>query len=297
MKNTKKAIFQYAFKKSVPVMCGYLFLGLAFGILLQQAGYSALWAFFASLFIYAGSMEFVLVTLLTAGTSLAGSAVMTLFVNCRHMFYGLSFVDTFKKMGKRCFYMIFSLTDETYSVLCSCRQERVEGDPDHQAWFWIALLDHSYWIIGSVLGALAGQLIPLDFTGVDFSMTALFTVILIDQVRDRKTGARIPALMGGLAAVLCLFLFGTDAFLLPTLLLTVAAIAAMNITADRRGGQDPSDEQEPQVEQELQVEQEPQEEQWLRVEQRSQDEQWPRVEQRPQVAQRPQADQKGGAAS
>ena len=255
MKNTKKTIFQYAFKKSVPVMCGYLFLGLAFGILLQQAGYSALWAFFASLFIYAGSMEFVLVSLLTAGTSLVGSAVMTLFVNCRHMFYGLSFVDSFKKMGKRCFYMIFSLTDETYSVLCSCQQEKLEGDPDHQAWFWIALLDHSYWIIGSVLGALAGQLIPLDFTGVDFSMTALFTVILIDQVRDGKLGNRVPALIGGLAALICLFLFGTDAFLLPTLLLTVAAIAAMNLTAGRKA------KQEKQAGQTLQWEEAPQEEQ------------------------------------
>ncbi len=285
MKNTKKAIFQYAFQKSVPVMCGYLFLGLAFGILLQQAGYSALWAFFASLFIYAGSMEFVLVSLLTAGSSLAGAAVMTLFVNCRHMFYGISFVDSFKKMGKRCFYMIFSLTDETYSLLCSCRQESLEGDPDHQAWFWIALLDHSYWILGSVLGALAGQLIPLDFTGVDFSMTALFTVILIDQVRDGKLGNRIPALLGGLAAVICLFLFGGDAFLLPTLLLTVSAMAALNVMTGRKEGPGQGQESARQKEQTMQGKPERQKERKVQGKPTRQKEQTLQVK------------QKGGAAS
>ena len=227
MKKQQKAVLGHALKKSLPVMCGYLFLGFAFGILLQQAGYSALWAFFISLLVYAGSMQFVLVTLLSAGATLPTTAMMTLFINCRHMFYGLSFVEAFKKMGKKYLYMIFSLTDETYSLLCSCRQDAAENDEKHESWFWISLLDHSYWIIGSVAGALAGQMIPLDFTGIDFSMTALFTVILIDQIRGSGLEIRVPAMIGGIAAVVCLFIFGTDAFLLPALLLTVVGVAGL----------------------------------------------------------------------
>ena len=234
MKKNHSIILRYAFKKSLPVMCGYLFLGFAFGILLQQAGYSAVWAFFISLLVYAGSMQFVLVTLLSAGAALPTVAMMTLFINCRHMFYGLSFVESFKKMGKKYLYMIFSLTDETYSLLCSSGQEAVEGETNHESWFWIALLYHSYWIVGSVIGALAGQLIPLDFTGIDFSMTALFAVILIDQVRDSGLAIRIPALIGGAAALVCLLLFGTDAFLLPALILTVVSIAGLNAAAGRQ---------------------------------------------------------------
>ena len=154
----------FAFHKTIPVMLGYLFLGMAFGLLLQNAGYNFLWAFLSSLIIYAGSMQFVLVTLLTGGVGLIHTALMTLFINGRHIFYGLSFVEKYKKMGKAYPYLVFSLTDETYSVLCGTH---VPEDMDEKkVFFWISFLDQCYWVIGSTLGGLAGQYITFDSTGI-----------------------------------------------------------------------------------------------------------------------------------
>lgn len=204
---------RYAFMQSLPVMLGYLFLGVAFGLMLQNAGYDCWWAFFCSLFIYAGSMQFVLVTLLTGGASLVNAALMTLFINSRHMFYGLSFVEKFRQMGRMYPYMVFSLTDETYSVLCSLRV--TENMSEKNISFMIALFDHIYWIVGSVVGAAAGQMITFDSTGIDFSMTALFVVIVINQwVGERE---HKPALIGFAAAIVSLVLLGSDNFLLPAL--------------------------------------------------------------------------------
>ena len=207
--------FRFAFTQSIPVMLGYIFLGIAFGLMLQDAGYSFWWAFLCSVCIYAGSMQFVLVTLLTGGVSLLYAAVMTLFINGRHLFYGLSFIEKFQRMGKFYPYMIFSLTDETYSVLCGLKVP--EEMNEKRISFMIALLDHWYWIIGSVLGAVIGQLITFNTTGVDFSMTALFVVIVINQWMDSKEHR--PAIVGAVIGILCLFIFGADKFLLPALTL------------------------------------------------------------------------------
>ncbi|MBO5336476.1 MAG: AzlC family ABC transporter permease [Lachnospiraceae bacterium] len=206
---------RFAFAQSVPVMLGYIFLGIAFGLMLQDAGYSFWWAFLCSVCIYAGSMQFVLVTLLTGGVSLLYAAVMTLFINGRHLFYGLSFIEKFQSMGKYYPYMIFSLTDETYSVLCGLKVPKEMNEK--RISFMIALFDHCYWIIGSVLGAVIGQLITFDTTGVDFSMTALFVVIVINQWMDSKEHR--PAIVGAVIGILCLFIFGADKFLLPALTL------------------------------------------------------------------------------
>lgn len=214
--------FKYAIIRSLPVMCGYVFLGIAFGIVLQQAGYNFIWAFAISLFVYAGSMQFVMVPLLASAASPVTMAVTTLFVNSRHLFYGLSFVESFKKMKTR-LYMIFSLTDETYSVLCSCKNEDPE-EKHRQAWLLISLLDQCYWIAGSVIGALLGQVLPFDFTGIDFSMTALFVVILMEQILGNPGKTKLAAVTGLIAGTLCLFIFGTDNFLLPALLITVLCV-------------------------------------------------------------------------
>ena len=216
MKQLKSKELKYAFIQSVPVMLGYLFLGLAFGLMLQNAGYNFIWAFFCSLLIYAGSMQFVLVTLLTGGVSFVYAAVMTLFINGRHIFYGLSFIEKFKKMGKAYPYMIFSLTDETYSVLCGLK---VTNNMDEKkVSFYISLLDHIYWITGSVLGALVGEMLKMDTTGIDFSMTALFVVIVINQWRDSKEHK--PVLIGAAIGIVCLLILGPDKFLLPALAIT-----------------------------------------------------------------------------
>ncbi len=220
MFNTNFKTIRYAFIQSMPVLFGFVFLGIAFGILLQQAGYNFAWAFLISLIVYAGSLQFVLVPFLIAGTALPTVFLMTLFINSRHLFYGLSFVEKFKNMGKRYPYMVFSLTDETYSVFCS--MQAPEGVDDDHARFWIALFNHSYWIIGSVTGAMVGQLIPIDFTGIEFSMTALFVVIFLEQWKTAKS--HLPALVGLASALLFLFILGADRFLFPSLLVTVAVL-------------------------------------------------------------------------
>lgn len=210
-KNINPIIF--AWKQSIPVMLGYIFLGIAFGLLLQNAGYSFLWAFLISVVVYAGSMQFVLVTLLTSGASLLSAALMTLFINGRHIFYGLSFVEKYKKMGRAYPYLVFSLTDETYSVLCGTKIP--EGMEEKKVFFWISFLDQCYWVLGSVIGALAGSYITFDSTGIDFSMTALFIVIAVEQWQGAKT--HFPALLGAVCGILWLIVLGPDQFILPAL--------------------------------------------------------------------------------
>ena len=213
---------RFAIYKTIPVLLGYLFLGLAFGLLLQEAGYSFWWALLSSGIVYAGSIQFVLVEFLSGGTGLLTVAVMTLLINSRHAFYGLSFVEKFRKM-KTYPYMIFSLTDETYSLLCSLKVP--EGIDEKKAMFLIALFDQLYWVAGSVLGAALGQVLPFDMTGIDFAMTALFVTIFVDQWREAKS--HLPAIVGLCSAAVCLLTFGGSNFILPSLIITVGILMAL----------------------------------------------------------------------
>lgn len=213
---------RFAFYKTIPVLLGYLFLGLAFGLLLQEAGYSFWWALLSSGIVYAGSIQFVLVEFLNGGTGFLTVAVMTLLINSRHAFYGLSFVEKFRKM-KTYPYMIFSLTDETYSLLCSLKVP--EGIDEKKAMFLIALFDQLYWVTGSVLGAALGQVLPFDMTGIDFAMTALFVTIFVDQWREAKS--HLPAIVGLCSAAVCLLIFGGSNFILPSLIITVGILMAL----------------------------------------------------------------------
>lgn len=222
-KKSRKATIKYAFKKSLPVFFGYLFLGSAFGIMLYDAGYNWIWAIFISILVYAGSGQFLLVSLISSAASIPTVAMMTLFINSRHMFYGLSLIEKFKAGGWRYPFMIFSLTDETYSVNVSIQS--VPDDVDEpKARFLLGEFDHFYWILGSVVGSLLGQSLPIDFTGIDFSMTALFTVIFVDLLIDTKN--KICGAVGIFCAFICLMIFGADNFLLPTLILTVVLLIA-----------------------------------------------------------------------
>ena len=216
----KKQTIKKAFWDSLPVMAGYLFLGVGFGIILQQNGYGPLWALAMSLFIYAGSMQYVGIGLLTGGASLLTAALTTLMVNARHLFYGLSMIEPYKGAGRRKPYLIFALTDETYSLVSRKLPEDVEGI---SYCFFVSLFDQCYWVLGSILGSLAGNL-PVDFTGIDFALTALFVTIFVEQWLSSKN--HLPALVGVICAAVCLVLFGADNFLIPTMIL-IAAILVM----------------------------------------------------------------------
>lgn len=225
-----------AFPVTIPVMMGYLALGMAFGLMLGSAGYGAQWALLMSAVIYAGSGQILGVSLLATGAPLTQVAFLTLLLNFRHMVYGLSMIERFKGMGRRKLYMIFSLTDETYALLSSVQSP--EGVDERDFFFSIAALNQCYWIAGSVLGNLIGGALGLDTTGVDFAMTALFVVIVVGQWRSR--GSHLPALLGFGATLLSLVLVGEQAMLLPALAIIVVALTVLRPgavpAASHRGG-------------------------------------------------------------
>lgn len=199
------------------MLCGYVFLGTAFGATLAQAGFGPAWALMISTLVYAGSLQFVMVPLMAAGASLLTVALTALMVNARHLFYGVSFIDRFRRMGRLRPYMIFSLTDETYSVYCSIPGEESDG-----VMLRVALYDQLYWIAGSLLGSVLAQQLPFDLTGIDFSMTALFIVICVERAMNRDD--RLPLATGGVCALLSLLVLGLERFLLPALLATAALL-------------------------------------------------------------------------
>lgn len=220
-----------AFPATVPVLMGYLAIGIAFGFMLQSIGYNFIWAFFMSLTIYAGSGQYLGVSLLSTCAALGTVALMTLIVNFRHLVYGLSMLEKFRGMGPRKIYMIFSLTDETYALLSSVQAP--PGVDRRNFYFAIALLDHSYWIAGSVIGAVAGALLPVDTTGIEFAMTALFIVIAVEQWEGYKS--HLPALLGGGATLISLALAGRENLLLPALGAIVLVLLVLRDRLEEKG--------------------------------------------------------------
>ena len=221
-----------AFPLTVPVLMGYLAIGMAFGLMLQSIGYGALWAVLMSVIIYAGSGQYLGVSLLAAGAPLTQVAFLTLVINFRHLVYGLSMLEKFRGMGWRKLYMIFALTDETYALLSSAKAP--EGVEEHDFFFLVSLLNHSYWVIGSAAGALLGSALAFDTTGVDFAMTALFLVIAVGQWKS--AGSHLPALLGGAATLVSLLLVGADDMLLPALAIIVIALTLLRprLDSDRK---------------------------------------------------------------
>ena len=171
-KNALKTVFL----DTVPVMTGYLFLGISFGILLGETGYGLPWAFAMALFMYAGSAQFLAVGLLANHASILSSAIAIFLLNARHIFYGISLIDAYKGTGKKKPYLIFSLTDETYSLVT--QNQPPEGMKRHTYCFLVSLLDHIYWVAGCVIGSVAGNFIPISFEGIEFVLTALFVTFL-----------------------------------------------------------------------------------------------------------------------
>lgn len=216
MKRLRKAV-----QLTFPVCLGYVPLGIAFGVLLGEAGYGFWWSLLISASIYAGSMQFVMVALLTSNASLVSCALLTFLVQSRHLFYGLSLIDRYRNypLLKR-LYLIFSLTDETYSLMTSLKEQ--PEYQDDQFLFLISLLNQTYWVSGCILGSLLGNFIPFDTTGIDFVMTALFVTIVIDQFKS--TSDHTPFLIGLICGVFCRVVFGPDQFLIVSLVVSVVVL-------------------------------------------------------------------------
>ncbi len=210
-----------AFYATIPVMAGYLVLGIGFGMVLRTRGYGILWALAMSVFIYAGSMQYVAIDLLTGGVSLITAAVTTLAVNARHLFYSISMIDKYKNQKRKNF-LIFTLTDETYSLVCS---EVPDGTDASSYYFYVSLFDYIYWIGGSAIGSVLGSVLPIRTEGVDFALTALFLTVFVEQWLTTKN--HLSAIIGVGASVVCLLLFGSDKFLIPTMVLITCLLLAM----------------------------------------------------------------------
>lgn len=214
------AALRAAFPTTIPVLTGYLCIGMAYGLLMANAGYGVFWALLLSLLCYAGSMEFVAVSLLTAGFDPVQALLMALMINARHAFYGLSMLEKYRGTGWARPFLIFSLTDETFSLVSTL--EPLDGVTRRDFYFWISLLDYLYWQVGSVLGALIGGLLPFDTTGLDFALTALFIVLFLEQWRKREN--RPAALIGLGCTAVSLAVVGADRLVIPAMVLILAVL-------------------------------------------------------------------------
>ncbi len=225
----KKKALWIVFKDTIPVLTGYLFLGAGFGILLSEKGYGIGWAFFMALFMFAGSGQYLAVDLLATGASLISTAVATLLVNARHIFYGISLVDTYKDAGKKKPYMIFGLTDETYSLVT--QNQPPEGMTRSQYCFMVTFVDHIYWIAGCTLGNILGATLPISFEGVEFVLTALFVTMFVEQWLSNVNHR--PAVIGVASTALCLLIFGRELFLIPSMVAIALLLTISRKTARR----------------------------------------------------------------
>ena len=209
----KKRALRAAIPHTIPVLTGYLVLGISYGVLMTASGFPFWVPVVTSLTIFAGSMEFLLVNLLLSGFDLLQAFLMTLMVNARHLFYGISMLDKYRNMGLKKLYLIFGLTDESFSIACAIEPpEEVD-----RSWFmfFVTLLDHSYWFLGATLGGLFGSILHFNTQGLDFVMTAMFVVIFLEQWGKDKN--HLPALLGTALPVVCLVLFGADRFMIPAM--------------------------------------------------------------------------------
>lgn len=200
-------MIKHSIQKTIPVLAGYVFLGSAFGILVESQGHSIWVALFMSLFIYAGSMQFAAVSLIMNPISLIQTFILALSINARHLFYGVSMLKPFQKAGNKKYYMVFGLTDESFSLIIN--------EDDHVTMYQIILLNQIYWLIGTVLGFYFGKVIPFPTTGIEFAMTALFLVIFVDKLKEKRY---YPSFVGIVVSVVCLLIFKSQYFIIPSMI-------------------------------------------------------------------------------
>ncbi len=230
--------FRKAFKDSLPIMAGYLALGIGYGVLLQSKGFSFWWAILMSVTMFAGSGQYAGVDFMAGGASLLTTAFMTLIINCRHFFYGVSLLDKYRGTGIVKPYLIFGLTDETYSITATTVLE--EGINKKKYYFFLTALNHSYWITGCVLGAVLGMFLPFSSEGIDFAMTALFIVIMVEQWLTNKE--HLPAILGVATTVICLVAFGAEYFIIPSMALIAVELMLLRKRLERKDNKEGGNE-------------------------------------------------------
>lgn len=219
-KESKKA-FIAAFPHTVPVLTGFLFLGTAYGVLMQTKGYGVQWSVMMSAVAFCGSMQFAAVTLLTAAFNPLQAFLLSLMVNARHLFYGISMLEKYKGLGKIRGFLIYVLCDETFSI--SRTSEPPEAVDRKRFYFWISLLDYFYWVFGTFLGGVLGNFITFNTKGLDFVLTALFAVLFFEQMKQK--GNRFSGIAGLICTAFCLAVFGKDNFILPAMAVILCVLS------------------------------------------------------------------------
>lgn len=228
----KKKAFKAAFPYTIPIGIGFLFLGMSYGFMMQSKGFSVWYPFFMSMFIFAGSMEFVTANLLLSAFSPVAAFFLALMVNARHLFYGLSMLDKYKNTGWKKYYLIFGMCDESFSINYTAKIP--EGIDKGWFMFWVTALNQFYWFSGSTIGGLLGSLLTFNTQGLEFVMTAMFVVIFLEQwLKEKK---HWTAFIGMVASILCLVLFGADDFMIPTMVLILAALTLGRKPIEQAGG-------------------------------------------------------------
>lgn len=220
-----KKAFLYSLRHSIPILISFIPVGLAYGIVMRSSGHSALCTASCSIFVFAGSLQFLMIDFFAGGITVVSVAVLALLLNSRHIFYGIPFIEKWRGYGPLKSFLIYALPDEAFSLHCS--NDFDDGNEEHKKWTYVfdALLVLVYWVALSVLGAVAGSFITFDTTGIDFSLTALFIVILIEQIKG--AGSPLPAVIAAISSAVCLAVIGPSGFILPSLLITLAALAVL----------------------------------------------------------------------
>lgn len=220
-----------AFPDSLPVMAGYLFLGMAYGVYMNVSGFAWYYPFFMSVFIFGGSLQFFCVTLLMSRFAPLTAFVMALIIQARHLFYSLAMLDKYRDAGRLKPYLIFALTDETFAVVNS--KEIPEGIDRRWYYFFLSLLDQSYWVAGSVLGGVFGSFLPFDTAGIEFVMTAMFVVIFLENWIKEKS--HISSLVGIFVSLACLILSGSESFIIPSLSVILVFLLLLRKNIEKAG--------------------------------------------------------------
>ena len=231
MEQKKYSALRAAFPHTLPILAGFGFMGISFGFLMRAQGYPAWLPILMSLAVYAGSMQFVTVNLLAAPFAPLQAFLMALMVNARHLFYGISMLGKYGGTGKVKPYLIFGMSDETFSINYAAS---VPEDVDKTRFMlWLTLLNHMYWTVGTAVGSLLGSFIRFNTEGLDFVMTAMFAVILLEQVQKKEN--RISAAVGVGMSILCLLVFGADGFVIPAMLAILAALTLLRKPIEKEG--------------------------------------------------------------